>query len=224
MGKDVLMGRPVWMRVVILMAALAGCASGTSGPAAMAGSDAKAAPPDWRAMATPADRQRIRTWRDSWTQALDEVAAAGDSSRLGPLGVLMQPDAALANPAPPPGDYLCRSYKLGAQAPDAAGKDSVVAGPPATCRIAREQDVLSFARLSGAQKPTGFLLPDDDRRLIFLGTMMLGDERRALDYGSDPERDMAGAFERVGPQRWRLVLPFPHWESTLEVIELTPKG
>lgn len=223
-----LMGRSFWMRVVIVMAALAGGASGPAGSAAPAATDGAGkatrpgtAPPDWRAMATPADRQRIRTWRDSWTKALAEVAAAGKSPRLAPLGTLMQADTALADPMPPPGDYVCRVYKLGTRAPGAA---SVIAVPPAACRIAREQDVLSFAKLSGAQKPVGFLLQGDDRRLIFLGTMMLGDERRALDYGSDPERDMAGAFERVGPRRWRLVLPFPHWESTLEVIELTPKA
>lgn len=219
------MGRTVWMRVFIVMAALAGCASGPTVTAGTrAGAQADAPAPDWRAMATPADRQRIRTWRDSWTKALTEVAAAGESSRLAPLGPLMQADAALGDPLPPPGDYVCRAYKLGKPATGApAGAASVTTAPAATCRIAREHDVLSFAKLSGAQKPMGFLLPDDDRRLIFLGTMMLGDERRALDYGSDPERDMAGALERVGPQRWRLVLPFPHWESTLEVIELTPK-
>ena len=40
--------------------------------------------------------------------------------------------------------------------------------------------------------------------MVFLGTMMLGDETRALDYGRDPVRDVAGLLERVGPRRWRL--------------------
>jgi hypothetical protein len=68
------------------------------------------------------------------------------------------------------------------------------------------------------------LLPGDANRMIFLGTMMLGDETSALEYGRDAERDMAGALERVGPRRWRLVIPWPRWESMLDVIELTPKG
>jgi len=171
-------------------------------------------------MATQNDRERIRGWRDGWTSALDEVAAAGDMPKLAPLGALMQPDSAMTDPKPPPGDYLCRTYKLGSQT---AGGPAFREAPASTCRIALEKDVLSFAKLSGVQRPVGFLLPGDESRMIFLGTMMLGDERRALDYGSDPERDMAGAFERIGPQRWRLVLPFPHWESTLDVIELTPR-
>ncbi len=54
--------------------------------------------------------------------------------------------------------------------------------------------------------------------------MMLSDERKAQQYGDDPERDMIGALERVGPARWRLVLPYPHWESLLDVVELVPVG
>ena len=60
------------------------------------------------------------------------------------------------------------------------------------------------------------------RRQVFFGTLVLGDEIRALGYGRDATRDMAGAMERIGPQRWRLVLPYPRFESTLDVIELTP--
>jgi hypothetical protein len=52
--------------------------------------------------------------------------------------------------------------------------------------------------------------------------MQLGDETRAYQYGIDAERDLAGILERVGDQRWRLVFPYPHFESLLDVIELTP--
>jgi hypothetical protein len=31
-----------------------------------------------------------------------------------------------------------------------------------------------------------------------------------------------GVVERVGPARWRLVLPWPRWESNLDVMELVP--
>lgn len=212
------MARAICMRIIVLGLMLAGCASGQPKPAAAGPSPAV---PDWRRMATQQDRQRIRTWRDSWIKALAEVDAAGDSPKLAPMGRLMQPDAAMTEATPAPGDYLCRTYKLGAKE---TGDPAFAELPASTCRIAAEKDVLSFAMLSGPQKPVGFLLAGDESRMIFLGTMLLGDERRALDYGSDPERDMAGAFERIGPKRWRLVLPFPHWESTLEVIELTPQS
>ncbi|WP_380875633.1 DUF4893 domain-containing protein [Sphingomonas sp. DBB INV C78] len=206
-----------WPLIFLPLAAM-GCAGG-DGARAEAGSPAAVAA--WRTMATTTDRERVRTWRDAWTQALTQISAAGETAKLTPLGSLMQPDAALPSPVPPPGDYVCRVYKLGSRNP---GGPVFTANPEFTCRITQEKDMLSLAKLGGAQKPVGFLFPNDESRMIFLGTMMLGDERRALDYGSDPERDMAGALERVEPKRWRLILPFPHWESTLDVIELVPKS
>jgi hypothetical protein len=64
-------------------------------------------------------------------------------------------------------------------------------------------------KLTGSQRPTGHLFPDSDRRTIFLGTLILADESMAIRYGRDRERDMAGVVERIGRQRWRLVLPYP---------------
>jgi hypothetical protein len=48
-----------------------------------------------------------------------------------------------------------------------------------------------------------------DRRMIFLGTLQLGDERACLRYGHDRERDMIGLVERIARRRWRLVFPYP---------------
>ena len=36
--------------------------------------------------------------------------------------------------------------------------------------------------------------------------------------------DVAGYVERIGPNRWRLVMPAPAFESKLDVLELTPGG
>ena len=58
---------------------------------------------------------------------------------------------------------------------------------------------------------------------MFLGTLVLGDETRAMQYGRDQDRDLAGWVERIGDNRWRLILPYPHFESTLDVIELVPE-
>ena len=63
---------------------------------------------------------------------------------------------------------------------------------------------------------------DLNTRLIFLGTLALGNEEEARAYGDDPKRDMAGIFERIAPFRWRLVIPFPQDGAKLDVFELTP--
>jgi hypothetical protein len=59
-------------------------------------------------------------------------------------------------------------------------------------------------------------------RQLFLGSLVLGDESRALQYGEDQSRNIAGFVERIGPQRWRLLMPRPHFESQMDVMELVP--
>ena len=174
---------------------------------------------NWRAVATEADRDRLRDWRDAWVEALAGARAAGHQAELAREGVLLDPDMALENPAPPPGDYNCRVLKLGARQPSNL---AFVAYPAFRCRIAAAGEGMTFAKLSGSQRPIGRLYSDNELRLIFLGTMQLGDERRSYRYGIDRDRDMAGIVERIGDDRWRLVLPRPAYESLLDVIELTP--
>lgn len=199
--------------------ALAGCASRAAEPAAARVASFEQTTIDWREIATPSDRERLREWRTAWVEALGKARTAGHSAALTSEGVLLQPDARLAWQDPPPGEYQCRTLKIGGKS---AGMLDYVAYPPFTCRIRREDGLMSFAKLSGSQRPLGLLLPFADNRMVFLGTLQLGDERRALQYGRDKERDMAGVIERIGPERWRLVLPYPHFESTIDIVEITP--
>jgi hypothetical protein len=66
------------------------------------------------------------------------------------------------------------------------------------------------------------IFPGDALRQVLLGTLVLGDETRAMQYGRDTDRDVAGYVERIGPNRWRLIQPYPHFESLIDVLELTP--
>lgn len=174
---------------------------------------------NWRHVATEADRERVRGWYDAWTAALESARAGGHGAQIAAHGPLLEPLAALPNAHVPPGDYDCRVIKLGAQRP---GLLAYTAYPEFRCRVEAEQDIFSFTKLTGSQRPVGLIFADNDRRKIFLGTLMLGDESRALDYGTDPQRDMAGIVERIGPQRWRIVFPRPAFESIVDVIELVP--
>ena len=133
-------------------------------------------------------------------------------------GVLLDPDAALADPRPPAGDYRCRTIKLGSPWPEGL---FYVAYPSFRCRIGVEDGHVTFTKLTGSQRPIGRLFADTDRRMVFLGTLQLGDELRSYQYGIDRERDLVASLERVGDRRWRLAFPSPHFESLLDVIELT---
>jgi hypothetical protein len=177
------------------------------------------APADWRAIATPGDRERLRGWRTAWVEGVRKAQTSGHGPAIAREGALLDPDAAIDWRNPPPGDYRCRVVKVGAKS---AGMLDYVSYPPFTCRIRQEGPLMSFAKLTGSQRPLGHFLPYHGQRMVFLGTLQLGDEPRALQYGRDRERDMAGVVERIGERRWRLVLPYPAFESTIDVIELVP--
>ena len=174
---------------------------------------------DWREVATADDRSRLRDWRKTFTGALGAARIAGHSAEIAREGPLLDPDSALGGGPIPNGTYRCRVIKLGAKA---AGMLDYVTYPPFTCEVRAERGLQAFAKLNGSQRPVGLVFPGDAMRQVFLGTLVLGDERRALQYGQDETRDVAGFVERIGPQRWRLVMPRPHFESQLDVMELVP--
>jgi uncharacterized protein DUF4893 len=174
---------------------------------------------DWQAVATDGDRQRLRDWRTAFAKALEQAKAGGHAAEIASEGKLLDPDAAIGGVPIPNGDYRCRTVKVGAKD---ARLLNFVAYPPFRCRI--EQGKLQrFSKLTGSQRPVGRIYPADSLRQIFLGTMVLGDETRAYQYGRDHDRDLAGWVERIDEKRWRMIFPYPHYESTLDVIELIPE-
>jgi hypothetical protein len=194
---------------------LPACATDESGPAA-----AVPAAAGWRAVATDFDLERARKWRTAWVRALAKARAGGHSSEVEREGILLDPDAALRGVAPPAGDYRCRVLKVGSRS---EGLLDYIAYPFFDCRISAGAGAMDFVKLTGAQRPVGRLFADSDRRLIFLGTLQLGDEQGVLRYGHDRQRDMIGLLERIGERRWRLAFPSPAFESLLDVLELVPK-
>jgi hypothetical protein len=167
------------------------------------------------------DRVRLRDWRKTFVDALAAARNAGHGTEIDREGALLDPDAALAGPAMPNGLYRCRVIKLGAKDRDNL---AYVSYSGFTCRVHAERQLQRLAKISGAQRYVGLVFPGDSIRNVFLGTLVLGDERRALQYGQDEARDVAGYVERIGPKRWRLLMPQPHFESRFDVMELVPEG
>jgi hypothetical protein len=176
---------------------------------------------DWRQVATDADRARLRDWRKSFADALASARASGHGAEIAREGPLLDPDAALGGAPIANGTYACRVIKLGAKS---TGMLDYVSYPPFVCRVQQERDLQGLAKLTGSQRPVGLIFPNDAIRQVFLGTLVLGDEREAMQYGQDHRRDVAGYIERIGPSRWRLVMPDPAFESKLDVMELVPAG
>ncbi len=202
------------VRLLLLLPLLAaGCAHPEARPADEVRAPVRAVA-DWRRVATPSDRERLRNWRAAWLRGLAE-ARRGAAAEVAREGAVLDPDAALAHAALPPGEYRCRLLKLGGLLP-------FTPYPYFRCRVHREGDAVRLTKLTGSQRQVGLVFPHDDRRQAFLGTLLLSDETRAIDYGRDADRDVAGWVERVGERRWRVAFPSPRFESVMDVMELVP--
>jgi hypothetical protein len=173
----------------------------------------------WKQIATADDEDRLSRLQSAWEAALAE-ARKTNPGEVRREGDLLKPDAAMPRPAPTPGSYNCRLIKLGSARPKTRSYESF---KPFFCYVEVENDLLTIVKQTGSQRPAGRLWEDDNpERLVFLGSLALGDEDQPLAYGDNPKRNMAGVFERIGPFRWRLVIPWPQSSSKLDVFELTP--
>ena len=174
----------------------------------------------WMGIASAADTQRLANITGAWAAGLADARKADFVSAVRDEGALLKTDAALPRPAPTPGSYNCRLIRLGSTG---KGRPVLDKFKPFFCYVEVEGNLLTIVKQTGSSRPAGRLWDDDDpQRLIFLGSLALGDEEQPIAYGDNPKRDMAGVFERIGPFRWRLVIPWPQDGAKLDVFELTP--
>lgn len=179
---------------------------------------------DWQGYASLADVDRIGLLGEAWAEGLAAARAADFVTAVEQQGALLDPDAGLPKPDPTPGSYECRLVKLGAAKPS---DPTFIAYNPFFCYVEVEsfdgddEGRFTIVKQTGSQRPAGRLWDAGDR-YVFLGSLALGSEREPLAYGEDPERDMAGVWERIGPFRWRLVIPYPRNGGIIDVFELTP--
>ncbi len=199
---------------ILVAAMLAGGCNAILQPASMVAARTMA----WKDVATPADRERLRDWRSSFTAALAAARRSGHGADIDREGSLLDPDAALGGTIPN-GTYACRIIKLGAKS---EGLLDYVAYSNFTCRIRARSAGQRLDKSGGSQRYVGLIFPNDAIRQVFLGTLVLGDEVRAMQYGQDQTRNIAGYVERIGPARWRLIMPKPSFESQFDVMELVP--
>lgn len=179
-------------------------------------SAALAASADWRQDASRFDIRRFWRLEEAWRVALQGARTQRHGREIRALGALADPRVHLIHPEPAPGEYRCRTIKMGGP----AALLPYVAYGWFRCRVELSPGGdLTLRKLTGSQRTMGNLYPYSRTRLAYLGAEAWGDER-PVRYGQDPERDQVGAFERIGPGRYRLALPFPKRESDLDVMEL----
>lgn len=176
--------------------------------------------PAWMAQISVEDRARLDRLPEIWGDALDAVPARQRGTVL-KEGDLLVARAARDHAAPPPGSYRCRLVRLGQ--PAARREPSVRSYADFFCYVRAEQGGgLSFTKQTGTELPGGWLHVDGDRRMVLVGAMQHKAGDNSLAYGTEPDRDLVGVVERVGPFRWRLVLPWRSERAGVDVYELTP--
>lgn len=176
---------------------------------------------DWRQVVSAADTSNLGRLDQAWRLARAEAEERGFADEVEALGPLVDPNAGQTGRLQPaPGTYRCRTIKLGSKSDAGLG---FVAYPFFRCSIELTPGGdLILTKTTGSQRTRGLLYPDTDRRLVFVGAQAWGmDETGFPAYGQQPERDQVGVFERIGNDRWRVVIPWPRVESKLEILELT---
>ena len=174
--------------------------------------------PQWATIASAADLDRLARIEEAWDTGLRQARRDGFGRRITAEGALLDPRGALPQAAAPPGPYRCRLIRIGG----ATIRRSYAVQPSGFCFVGVDGAQPSFTQATGARRPGGYLWADNDGRVVFIGAAAVAREQIPPPYGEDAERDVIGALERVGPHRYRLVMPFPAGGATLEVLELVP--
>ena len=175
---------------------------------------------NWRQVVSAADASSLGRLDQAWRLGRAQAEDGGFAQQVEALGPLVDPMAGQTGRLQPgPGTYRCRTIKLGTKGETGL---AYVAYPFFRCTIELTPGGdLILTKTTGSQRTRGLLYPDTDSRLIFVGAQAWGaDETGFPTYGQQPERDQVGVFERVGPDRWRMVVPWPRVESKLEILEL----
>ena len=171
-------------------------------------------PTGWRATASAEDQRSIDQLPGLWLQARAAVPRRMQA-KLRAETRLVEPEAALELPAPPPGPYRCRLVRFG-------GTAGFQTFAPDFCYVDGDDKGVSFTKQTGSNLPGGWLHADTPTRQVFLGSFPKSAAAGVPRYGDDPAQDVVGVVERVSPFRWRLVLTRAGKGALLDVYELVP--
>ncbi|MEH6757671.1 MAG: DUF4893 domain-containing protein [Parasphingorhabdus sp.] len=172
----------------------------------------------WQVEATEADQKRL----DQWEEALEigvKGAQVGEGDELAARSPLFKKSAALRESKIPAGLYACSITKLDG---DPDGSLPYIAYPAFQCRVTVDAGRRHFTKLTGSQRTIGWIYDAGPRHSVYLGSLIYGYEDKLISYGTTAERDQAAVVQRIGKKRWRMVFPYPYYESKVDVMELTP--
>jgi hypothetical protein len=178
---------------------------------------ATAAQADWQSHISPSDADRLAKLEEAKAKALSEAAAGPDMGVI--HAVLDRPGEAVSAQALK-GSWRCRTIKIGGMTPD-------VVYSWFHCRIHENGEALTFEKISGSQRASGELFPNNSGSWVFLGAFAVKGEKPHAYSGNGASAgaittpdDAVGILESTGSYSARIEFPYPAQESTFDVIEL----
>lgn len=181
---------------------------------------ATAAQAGWQQTASQFDQQRLARIDESRTKALSEAGQGAPAHDLAIIHRVMDARGEPASARSLLGNYRCRTIKLGGITPD-------VIYSWFRCRISMKGGGPYLEKLTGSQYTNGYLYPKGDGRYVYLGgSSVIGEPRHAYSGNGatvgapvTPD-DQIGLLTKIGPGHFRLEMPYPLQESTMDVLEL----
>jgi hypothetical protein len=171
----------------------------------------------WLDVASPRDAQRLGQLQESKEKGMQEAAAGPD---MAVIHAVLDPASQRTSDGEARGAWRCRTIKLGGMTPS-------VVYSWFTCRIADRGGHLYFEKISGSQRVSGWLYPDQSGGLVLLGANTVNGEPQRRYSGSGASAgadatpdDAVGVLTAIGSGHARIEFPYPVQESTFDVIEL----
>lgn len=159
---------------------------------------------------TKPDRIRLEKYGETRLKAIAE-AKVGNTAEFAVISMLLAKPLKSFSGLDLTGNWKCRTTKLGGISP-------IVTYGWFKCRVTDDGSGWMLSKLTGSQRTTGRFYDDGDKRLIYLGSFSVNDEK-PKPYGSGPQSDQVGYAFRTGAKEWRVELPAPANESTLDIME-----
>ncbi len=160
---------------------------------------------------TPADRIRLDRYAQTRETAIAEARQGGVPGDIAQLETILAKRVQTFRDFDMTGDWRCRTTKIGGELP-------LVIYGWFKCRVSDDGSGWKLEKISGSQRTSGRFYDENERRLIYLGSQYVNDEK-PKPYASGPETDQVGYAFRTGPKEWRIELPMPYYESKLDILE-----
>lgn len=170
----------------------------------------------------PDDARRLERLDEAYGRALREALEGGERDDVAVLVAALSGRPRESAPEALAGDWSCRVVKVGGITP-------LTVYDPFRCQVSVAGGRVLLDKVTGSQRLRGTIHRDGERLVLLGAGYIAGDP--APDYAALPEvidpaaspqvTAAPGIVEMTGPNRGRILFPYPMLESTLDVLVLS---